>query len=108
MKKLSKLSNRGSTFVIVITTIGFVGIVTSLVLMVTSAGYQSKAVDNQAKNNFYSAEEIVDQVKTGLHNDMSKAIMSAYFSTLTVINIFNKFIDLEKTQIPLHRIFSLL
>ena len=83
MKRLKKLSNRGSTFVVVITTIGFVGIVTSLVLMVTSASYQSKAIDNQAKNNFYSAEEIVDQVKTGLHNDMSKAIMSAYFSTLT-------------------------
>ena len=80
---LKKLSDRGSTFVIVITTIGFVGVITSLVLMVTSSGYQTKAIDNQAKNNFYSAEEIVDQIKTGLHNDMAKAIMQSYFDTLT-------------------------
>ncbi|MBE5935124.1 MAG: hypothetical protein E7262_04965 [Lachnospiraceae bacterium] len=78
-----KLSNRGSTFVIVITTIGFVGVITSLVLMVTSSGYQTKAIDNQAKNNFYSAEEIIDQIKTGLHNEMAKEIMSSYFTVLT-------------------------
>lgn len=87
MRNLFKLNDKGSTFVTVIVTIGFIGVLASLVLVVTQNSYVTKSVDNQAKVNFYDSEEVVDQLKIGLQNELCECMIDAYFEVIANFNV---------------------
>ena len=55
--RLNKLlkNNKGSTLVTVVVALSLVGILASLILVITQNSYVTKSIDNQSKNNFYSA-----------------------------------------------------
>lgn len=87
MRNFFKLNDKGSTFVTVIVSIGFIGVLASLVLVVTQNSYVTKSVDNQAKVNFYDSEEVVDQLKIGLQNELCECMIDAYFKIIATYNV---------------------
>lgn len=82
MRNIFKLGDKGSTFVTVIVSIGFIGVLASLVLVVTQNSYVTKSIDNQSKVNFYDSEEVVDQLKIGLQNELCECMIDAYFDII--------------------------
>lgn len=81
-RRMIKLNNTGSTILLVIIAMAFIGILASLVLSISVTNLQIKSVDQNAKANFYSAEKALDEIKTGLEELASTALESAYNTVL--------------------------
>lgn len=77
-----KQNNRGSAVVLVIVVLALMGIMVSLVLYMSMANFQMKANDLQSKDNFYSAEQILDEIRVGLQGEASEAIDIAYMDVI--------------------------
>ena len=80
--KEKKRDNRGSALVLVIIAVGFIGMITAMILWMALKNYEMKANDYKIKNSFYSAEYIVDQIRAGLEIEASKAMKTAYEQTM--------------------------
>lgn len=89
--------NRGSTMIIVIVVIAFISILIGTILIVSTVNIQMKAVDRKAKDNFYSAEEALDQINLGLQKEMSVAANEAY--AVVVKQFANKQMEVERRAI---------
>lgn len=74
--------NKGFSIVMVIVAIAFVGILGATILMLAMTNLQMKYTDLEAKRTFYSAEIAMDQIKTGLQEDVSNAYAKAYSEAL--------------------------
>lgn len=77
-----KLNNRGSSIVLVIVAMAFIGILAAMVMWMSYMNYYMKATDMKATDNFYSAEMVVEQMKTGLTTEASACMSDAYGKTL--------------------------
>lgn len=81
--------NTGSSMVIVIIALAFVGILSATIMWMALNNYRMKATDTQTKRSFYAAELIMEQIVSGVQVEASKAIDVAYqnvmqkYSTLT-------------------------
>lgn len=73
-----KKNNKGSAFVMVLVITAIVGILAAIALWVSLVNYQMKITDIKVKNNFYSAESVLDQICVGLQSDVSEAYSQAY------------------------------
>jgi hypothetical protein len=80
--KFSLTGNQGSSIILVIVAIAFVGILGSAILMLAMTNLQMKYTDLDAKHTFYSAEKAMDQIKAGLETEVSKAYSNAYTEVL--------------------------
>ncbi len=80
-KKIIK-DNKGSAIVMVLVAIAFVGILASMVMYGTFMNYQVKVMDWHAKENFYSAQMAMDEIRAGLQNHVSNAFSIAYLEAL--------------------------
>lgn len=82
MKNLKKWKensdNRGFSFVLVIVAIGVVSLLIAVVLLVAYQNYQMKVTGLKSEDNFYSAEQVLDEIKAGLQGDMSSSVSEAY------------------------------
>lgn len=74
--------NRGASLIAVITTIAVVGIIGVVITQLTITNIQMKAVEQQSKKNFYSAEEIMDSLSVGLNTMAADAMQKAYTDML--------------------------
>ena len=70
--------NRGSTLLLVIVCMLFVGIIASLILVYTSHNLKMMKEAAMASGNFYTAENVVDEFKTGLEELGDQAVRTAY------------------------------
>lgn len=77
-KEIFVTGNRGSSIILVIVALAFVGILASVILSLVMTNYQMKYMDLHAKDNFYSAETVLDQIHVGLEGEASKALSMAY------------------------------
>ena len=77
-----KKNNKGSAFVMVLVILAIVGILAAVALWVSLVNYQMKLTDINVKNNFYSAESVLDQICVGLQTDVSEAYQTAYNKTI--------------------------
>lgn len=84
MGKLRKYSkpNSGSTLILVLIAMAFVGILATMVLTMAMSNLQMKQVDRGTKKNFYSAEVALDELRTGLEGEVSKLIEDSYTSVM--------------------------
>ena len=84
MKELQnrKKDNRGAALVMVIIAIAFVGMLVAMILYMAYCNYLMKANDVKAKDNFYSAEYVMDVINAGLQLDISECISEAYVKTV--------------------------
>ena len=94
--KRNKSNNKGSTLVTVIIAIGLVGILASLILIITQNSYVTKSVDSQSKNNFYNAEEVIDQLKLGIQNEIAASMVDAYYDVIADFNLSDDADDRKK------------
>lgn len=79
-RKIAKFihENTGSSMVIVIVAMAFVGILGATILWMSLNNYFMKATDTKHKNSFYSAEMVMEQIIAGLQKDASDAIDLSY------------------------------
>ncbi|MDO4554997.1 MAG: hypothetical protein Q4B70_07640 [Lachnospiraceae bacterium] len=81
MKKIihkRQLNQKGMSVVTVLIAIAFVGILVTTILYVTLLNYQMRATNLKEKNTFYSAEQVLDEIRAGLAVDMGNAMSDAY------------------------------
>lgn len=70
--------NRGGAMAMVLIIIAFISILASVLMFVAYSGYQMRLVDRQGKDNFYTAETVLDEINTGLQEEISVALSKAY------------------------------
>lgn len=75
-------NQRGSAIVMVLVAVAFVGIMASMLMYVSLINYRIKATDRKAKDNFYSAELAVDEIRAGLLGIVYDSFSRAYEETL--------------------------
>ncbi len=81
--KKVKLNNNGSTFAMTIITIVFISILASVILAAAAGNVVMKQIDYNSKNAFYTAESVVDEIKTGIGKDSMSAMAGSYETVLT-------------------------
>lgn len=82
-KKLNKAySNQGVSIIMVIIAMSFVGVLVSIVMLAALYNFYMKGVDRKAKDNFYSAETALEEIRAGIQRDVSAAFSSSYMSIL--------------------------
>lgn len=90
-------NNRGSSLVIVITTVALISILASTILSVSLMNMQMKSVNNQSIDNFYDAEEAMDEIRIGLQQLASEAAGMAYEKVFESYSVTNNDKELRKT-----------
>lgn len=100
-----KKNNKGSALVMVLIILTIVGILAAVALWVSLVNYQMKLTDIKVKNNFYSAESVLDQICVGLQKDVSEAYeaaykkVSLYYTEMSDIERKNEFESLYKNEL---------
>jgi type II secretory pathway pseudopilin PulG len=77
-RKILKLNNQGSTLLTVIICLAFIGILGSMMLSVTMTNLQMKIVESKSKENFYTCEEAMEEIRTGIEELASNQIQDVY------------------------------
>lgn len=70
--------NRGGAMAMVLIIIAFISILAGVLMFAAYGGYQMRIVDKQGKDNFYSAETVLDEINAGLQLEVSNALSKAY------------------------------
>ncbi len=78
-----KKNNNGMSIVTVIVAIAFVAILVSIIMMSSVVNFKMKSVNVYAKDSFYSAEQVVDEINVGLQQMVSDGLSYAYTSVMT-------------------------
>lgn len=101
--RVRKQNNRGSAIILVIAVMAIIGILVVTLLTLSLMNYRMKYVNLHSQKNFYGAEAVMDEIRSGLSLDISNAVVEAYRQTLenygktdaqgrksTYINIFGE------------------
>ena len=64
--------------VVVIIAMAFIGILASVLMYMSLLNYQMKVNNLKAKDNFYSAETVLDEIRTAMGEQVSASIGTAY------------------------------
>lgn len=81
--KLHKQTDdKGSAMVVVIIAMAFIGILASVLMYMSLLNYQMKANNLQAKDNFYSAETVLDEIRVHMEEQVSASLGNAYTQIL--------------------------
>ena len=81
--KLHKQTDdKGSAMVVVIIAMAFIGILASVLMYMSLLNYQMKANNLQAKDNFYSAETVLDEIRVHMEEQVSASLGDAYTQIL--------------------------
>ncbi|MDD5936557.1 MAG: hypothetical protein PUC65_13525 [Clostridiales bacterium] len=78
-----KKKNQGSTLLMVVVAIAFIGMLSSIVLSISMINFQMKTIDLQSKKNFYTAEETMQEIKGSLGELSAKAMEETYAEVLS-------------------------
>ena len=87
LKKLHR-DNRGSGLIMVLIMVAFLGILTGILMFTTYVGYQMRLVDKQGKDNFYTAETVLDEINIGLQTEVSNALADAYKDVMVNYSLY--------------------
>lgn len=75
--------NRGAALAMVIVIIAFIAILAAVLMFLAYAGFRMRVIDKQGKDNFYTAETVLDEINVGLQGDISAALTKAYEDVMT-------------------------
>lgn len=70
--------NKGSALAMVIVIIAFIAILAAVLMFLAYAGFRMRIIDKQGKDNFYTAETVLDEINVGLQKEISAALTEAY------------------------------
>ncbi len=94
--------DRGSAMVMVIVIIAFVAILASVLMFLSFSGYQMRAADRRTKDNFYTAETVLDEINVGLQGEISESLAKAYSE---VMNNFALYRSANARNKALHEMY---
>lgn len=72
--------NQGFSIITVIVAMAFVGVLVAVIMLASLYNFYSKATNRKAKDNFYSAETALEEIRSGLQIEVDKAFNVAYMS----------------------------
>ena len=78
----NRIGNQGFSLLTVIVAVSFIGILGLLVLYMSLANFNMKVTDIKGKNSFYTAEQALEEIRTGLQEDVGEAMAQAYIQVL--------------------------
>lgn len=81
--KNRKLNDQGSALVFVIIAIAFVGTLIAMLVYLVYFNYLMKYTDRAAKDNFYTAEAALAEVKAGIEREVSTAMVDSYYEVVS-------------------------
>lgn len=81
-KVQKRIKNKGFSLLTVIVAVSFIGILGMLILYIAMANFQMKITDLKGKDSFYTAEQALEEVRTGLQEDVGEAMSVAYTKVL--------------------------
>ena len=79
---LSIKSNKGFSMITVILTVGLVGVLVMLVIYMVMANFRMKMSNLKEKDAFYTAERALEEIRTGLQEDVAEAMSESYTSVM--------------------------
>lgn len=79
---LAKLNQKGSTLLMVIICLAFLGILGSLMLSVSMINLEMKTVESKSNMNFYTCEKALEEIKAGLEELTISTIQTEYENVL--------------------------
>lgn len=85
-----KLNNQGSSLIIVIICSMFVSILGMLMLSLTKMNIDMKNTSIKSKDNFYTAENALDELKNGIYENAQNKMAVAYEDMLVTYTSFNE------------------
>lgn len=72
--------NHGFSIVMVIVAMAFVGVLVAVIMLASLYNFYTKATNRNAKDNFYTAETALEEIRAGLQIEVDKAFNVAYMS----------------------------
>lgn len=81
-KKFKKLNNRGSSIVMVVVALAFIGIIVGALLTAAGYSYRLKLQDLNARDNFYYVEQAMNEIYAGVGSQTVKDMQDAYIYTV--------------------------
>lgn len=81
-KKFRKLNNRGSSIVMVIVSLAFIGIIVGALLTAAGYAYRLKLQDLNARDNFYYVEQAMNEIYAGVGSQVVEDMQEAYVYTV--------------------------
>ncbi|MCM1170801.1 MAG: hypothetical protein NC393_01615 [Clostridium sp.] len=81
-KMLKKLNNQGSSVVMVVAALGFIGIIVGALLMAAGYTYKQKLQDLNARDNFYYVEQAMNEIYAGVGSKTAENMQEAYIYTV--------------------------
>lgn len=85
-KKNMFSNNQGAAIVLVVVIMAMMGILVAMSLYMCLVNFHMKANDANSKNNFYSAEGVLEEIKAGLEKNASDATDVAYMEVMQNYN----------------------
>lgn len=85
-KDLQKKSNSGFSLITVILAVGLVAILVMLVIYMVMANFRMKMSGLKEKDAFYTAERALEEIRTGLQEDVAEAMSEAYTNVMESYN----------------------
>ncbi len=71
------------SLITVIIVIGFVAILASILMMTSLINFRMKQINVHAKDSFYSAEQVLDEISLGLQRSISDGLSTSYTEIMT-------------------------
>lgn len=98
--RLKHMSNRGSSFVLVIVSATFLSILVSALLMGMLLAYKLRYYKINSLNNFYSVEKAMDEIYAGIGATTNEHLYSAYTTTAELVVYYKdgKYTNLSETE----------
>lgn len=90
-----KRHNKGFSLFTVLIAVSFVGILGLLVLYIALSNFNMKVTDLKGKDSFYTAERAIEEIRTGLQQDVGDAMSKAYTQVLETYNKNTKLEDIS-------------
>ena len=88
--KTKRQQNQGFSLFTVLIAVSFVGILGLLVLYIALSNFNMKVTDLKGKDSFYTAERALEEIRTGLQEDVGNAMSKAYTQVLETYNKENR------------------
>lgn len=80
--------NRGSGLIMVLIMVAFLSILAAVLMFAAYGGYRMRVEDRQGKDNFYTAETVLDEINVGLQKEVSAALSKAYQEVMVNYSLY--------------------
>lgn len=91
-----KHSNRGGALLSVVIVMAIAGILGALAISIAYTNFTMKVVDKKSKDNFYSAEKVLEEICVGLEKEASDHYKEAYTYVMSKYNEYNDVTTMEE------------